>query len=105
MISLSRSLRVLCLIMVCLVALFLNGNEVLAQDTIEPYRGGIACYEWTTEKYVVLEPFRCGFEGLGQSEYQQSIGIDCRELNSDGQVINRFPKYIIPFSQVWLGCK
>jgi hypothetical protein len=76
-----------------------------SKSTISSSQGGIRCSEWTTEKINIQEPFRCGLEELGPSEYERTIGIDCKRENSAGQVIERIQKYVVPNSENWKGCK
>ncbi|MBE9092428.1 hypothetical protein [Tychonema sp. LEGE 07203] len=78
----------------------------LAADaqTIEPFRGGISCARQEWQKYVKLEPVRCGLEGGGPSNYKILVGSDCRELNSNNQVIRTMTTYVFPGTEQWLGC-
>jgi len=79
--------------------------ESTQAQTIEPYRGGISCSNWTSETFVVLEPGRCGIGEGGQSEYRQQVGFSCQQKDSQGRVVNSFSRYVVPGSQVWNGCK
>jgi hypothetical protein len=76
-----------------------------SKSTLEPYRGGIRCEKFITEKNIIQEPLRCGLEELGQSVYERNIGVDCTKENSAGQVLERIPKYVVPNSETWKGCR